>query len=73
MGNSQDKKQALEAKRDELIKRLEAIKQDYRRGLDPDSGERAIQLENADALAEIDRVTREELDRVKKELANLSG
>ncbi len=72
MSDSVNKKQELQAKRDELVERLAAITRDYRRGLDPDSGERAVQLENADALAEIARVTQEELDRIKEELAGLS-
>lgn len=72
MSDSVNKKQELQAKRDELVERLKAITRDYRRGLDPDSGERAVQLENADVLAEIARVTQEELDRIKKELAGLS-
>jgi hypothetical protein len=73
MSDSENKKRELQARRDELVARLDAINQDYRRGLDPDSGERAVQLENADALAEIARVTQVELDRVKEELAGLSG
>ena len=51
----------LIAKRDELKQRLEKIKQDFKKGLDADSGERAVQLENADVLNEIARTTEEEL------------
>ncbi len=51
--------------RDRLKARLNEIKADYGRGLDPDSGERAVQLENAEALNEIQRVTVEELARIE--------
>ena len=62
-------KQHLIAERDRLKDRLLVIKADYQRGLDPDSGERAVQLENAETLSEIQRVTEEELARVEAQLA----
>ena len=71
MSSESDKKSLLLAKRDELRKRLEAIEADYRRGLDADSEERAMQLENAEVLEGIAKATREELDRIEKELAEL--
>lgn len=61
-------KNALIAERNRLREKLDAIEADYKRGLDPDSGERAVQLENAETLAEIQRVTAEELDRVEESL-----
>jgi RNA polymerase-binding transcription factor DksA len=64
-------KQALLAKRDQLVKRLEAIENDYRQGLDADAEEQAIQLENAEVLEGIARAAREELDRIEKELEEL--
>jgi hypothetical protein len=62
----------LEAKRDELQERLDRIKADYRRGLDRDSQEQALELENREVLDEIYRVTGEELARVNAELADCS-
>lgn len=70
------KKNELTQKRDELLQRLDAIKRDYGNGLSADSEEQAQQLENAEVLAEISRVTNEELqkvtvalDRIERELA----
>ena len=39
----------LIAKRDELLNRVESIKKDFRRGLNKDSSEQAVELENAAA------------------------
>jgi hypothetical protein len=64
-------KQSLIKKRDELAERLHAIKEDYQKGLDPDSEERAQQLENAEVLEGIAKATAEELDRIEKQLAEL--
>ncbi|MEZ5504918.1 MAG: hypothetical protein R3F47_20110 [Gammaproteobacteria bacterium] len=70
------KKTELTQKREELLQRLDAIKRDYGNGLSADSEEQAQQLENAEVLAEISRVTNEELqkvtvalDRIERELA----
>lgn len=59
---------ALEAERKRLQDRLDAIKADMARGLDRDSSEQAIELENAEVLQEIARVTQDELDRVEIQL-----
>ncbi|MAT65538.1 MAG: hypothetical protein CMN57_07815 [Gammaproteobacteria bacterium] len=59
-------------RREDLRERLDAIKQDYAAGLDPDSEERAQQLENADVLAAIARSTAEELEEVERLLQGLS-
>ncbi|PID60663.1 MAG: hypothetical protein CSB44_09800 [Gammaproteobacteria bacterium] len=64
-------RQKLEAARERLRGRLEAISKDYRRGLSADSEERATELENAETLAEIQRVTEQELARVEAELEDL--
>jgi len=64
-------KEQLMAKRDELRSRLEAIEADYRRGLDADSEERAVQLENAEVLAGIARAIAEELEQIEAQLARL--
>lgn len=70
------KKQELVHKRDELKQRLDAIQQDYANGLPADFEEQAQQLENAEVLEEISRVTSEELlkvnlalERIEKELS----
>jgi len=55
-----------------LRERLEAIKRDIGRGLDRDSGEQALQLENAEVLDEIGRVTTKELESITSELARLN-
>lgn len=64
-------KSELLAKRDELRNRLDAINADYQRGLDADSEERAQQLENAEVLEGIAKVTLEELQAIEAELAKL--
>jgi hypothetical protein len=71
VSKDEDRKKALLAKRDELRERLEAIERDYRQGLDRDSEEQAIQLENAEVLDGIARATRDELDNIEKKLAEL--
>ena len=71
MSNTENTKMALQAKRDELLERLSNINKDYRQGLDPDSEERAVQLENAEVLDGIANATQEELNRIEKELENL--
>jgi RNA polymerase-binding transcription factor DksA len=65
------KKDELTLKREELLNRLDAIKQDYRNGLSADSEEQAIQLENAEVLEEISRVTNEELQKVTQALERI--
>ena len=64
-------KQQLIEKRDELRARLEAIEKDYRQGLDSDSEERAMQLENAEVLDGIAKSTAEELHRIEEQLAKM--
>lgn len=61
----------LETRRQELVERLEAIKRDYGRGLDQDFEEQAVQLENAEVLREIARVTAEELAKVDRAITAL--
>jgi hypothetical protein len=63
--------EGLEARRQELVERLDAIKRDYGRGLDKDFEEQAVQLENAEVLAEIARVTADELGTVNRAIARL--
>jgi len=66
-----DEKAKLIQRRDALKGRLDAIRKDIGRGLDPDSSERAIQLENAEVLDEIARVAQEELEQIETKLAQL--
>jgi RNA polymerase-binding transcription factor DksA len=68
----QTDKEKLIVKRNELREKLESIEKDYRRGLDPDSEERAVQLENAEVLDGIAKAASEELARIEEELARLS-
>jgi hypothetical protein len=56
-----------------LLARLEAIRADIGRGLNPNSSERAIELENADVLYEIARVAQEELDQVEENLLQIDS
>ncbi|MDH5219045.1 MAG: DUF5320 domain-containing protein [Gammaproteobacteria bacterium] len=62
---------ALQEKRKALKSRLEEIEADYRRGLDADSEERAVQLENAEVLNGIAKAIAEELEAIEKKLAEL--
>ena len=65
------KLEALTEKRDELMKRLADIRRDLRSGLDADSKEQAIELENLEVLQEIARVAEEELGQVTRQIAAL--
>lgn len=69
--NAAAEKARLLARRDELRARLEAIRRDFRQGLDPDSAERAIELENREVLEGIARATAEELERVEQRLRTM--
>lgn len=59
--------------RAELVARVEAIKRDFRSGLSADSAERAIELENADVLSEIQRVSLERIAWIDERLRTLAG
>ena len=67
------KKLELIEKRDALAARLNAINLDFRQGLDRDSEEQAQQLENQEVLAEIARVTAEELNKVDAALLRIEA
>lgn len=67
----ESRKQSLIERRDELVGRLRAINKDYAQGLDSDWEEQATQLENAEVLQEISRVTAEELSKVEQGLERL--
>lgn len=63
----------LLARKEELIERLDAIRLDLGRGLDADSGEQALQLENLEVLQEIRRLAETELAAIDKQLSELPG
>ena len=65
-------KAALLEKKQELEQRLEKIKQDLSSTLNPDFAEQATQLENRDVLYEIQRVTAEQLQDIKKKLNQMN-
>ena len=62
----------LELRRTELQARVDAIRADYRRGLAADSGEQALELENADVLAELERTALEEMATIDAQLIRLA-
>lgn len=59
-----NRKAELEKQRDVLAARLKKINMDFGRGLDRDLEEQAQELENAEVLQEIARITAEELSRI---------
>ena len=61
----------LKQRQEELELRLHAIRGDYQRGLDQDSEEQAMQLENMEVLQEIGRLAEQELADIKEKLAKL--
>lgn len=66
-----DERERLGRRRDELRARLEAIRADYRRGLDADLEEQAVQLENAEVLQGIASAAAAELEQIERRLATL--
>ena len=67
-----DTMQELLDRRDKLVNRLESIETDYRGGLDADSSERAMQLENAEVLSGIAKVAAEEIEKIEDKLAHFA-
>ncbi len=57
--------QELLAKKNELIARLQSIRQDFASGLEKDWEEQAVQLENVEVLNEIARISSEELSKIE--------
>lgn len=66
-------RQELVEERNRLRARLDDIRAEIRQGLDADSEERAIQLENREVLEGIARATIEELARIERRLQELEG
>jgi RNA polymerase-binding transcription factor DksA len=62
----------LRLQRDALRERLEAIRQDYKKGLSADSDDQAIELENAEVLEGIAKAAAEELSRIEDKLSRLT-
>jgi RNA polymerase-binding transcription factor DksA len=69
--NKETEKARLLARKQELVERITAIEQDYRKGLDADSEERAVQLENAEVLEGIGNAAADELAQIEERLAEL--
>ena len=65
-------KEQLLTRKQELVKRLTAIRSDIGKGLAADSKEQAIELENMDVLQEIYRLADEELQSIEQQLADLN-
>ena len=65
------RKAELSARRTELLTRLNAIRKGFGNGLPADFEEQAQQLENAEVLNEISRVTAEELATVESALVRI--
>lgn len=63
----------LLARKEELVQRLKAIRNDLAGGLAADSKEQALQLENMEVIQEIHRLADEELRAVERELAAASA
>ena len=72
MSNTQNEKEQLIEKRNELRARLVSIEKDYRQGLDANSEEQAVQLENAEVQEAIAKSTSDELQRIEEKLAKLT-
>lgn len=71
MNKPTETKEALEARQSELDDRLKSIRKDLASGLDKDSEEQAVQLENFEVLQEIARLAEKELAEVNRRLQAL--
>jgi RNA polymerase-binding protein DksA len=66
-------RQELLRKKEELNARLERITANVRRGLEPDSKERAKQLEDSDVVDALGNEAREELGRISATLQRMDS
>ncbi len=73
MLSNYEKMEDLQNRRKELEDRIQAIKSDIGSGLDPDSEEQAVQLENYEVLLELLRTAESELADVNDKIRNLEG
>ncbi len=60
--------QELKTRQRELTDRIDAIKRDFAQGLDADSKERAVQLQNAEVLNALMLQAQKELNEVNQKL-----
>lgn len=72
MEDNTTERMRLLVRRQELHDRLAAIEADYKSGLDADSEERALQLENADVLEGIGKAAADELAQIEERLQKLN-
>jgi hypothetical protein len=63
-----DSEKSLREKQVELRERVDAIKRDFRGGLDRDFEEQAVQLENADVLNALLKQALTELEEIEQKL-----
>lgn len=68
-----EKMEDLKNKKQELENRILAIEKDLKSGLDPDSEEQAVQLENYEVLLEILRNTEGELKLINEKIFELEN
>lgn len=61
-----DTPEELQVERKRLQKRIEAIKADFHRGLNKDSSERSVELENSEVLNELMRVSEARLSEIEE-------
>lgn len=73
MFSNYEKLDELQYQKCTLEKKISAIKADLKAGLNPDSGEQAIQLENYEVLFEILRTSESELAKINKKLNRLEN
>jgi RNA polymerase-binding transcription factor DksA len=71
MSSQSNKIDELKNRKTELENRMNAIREDIKSGLDPDSEEQAVQLENYEVLLELIKNAESELGEVNEELLRL--
>jgi len=71
--NAQPTVNELRKHRKELLAKIDAIKADFKRGLDKDAGERAVELENAEVLNEILQVSENQVAEINEKLLALGA
>ena len=69
--SSQDNINELNNRKIELEDRIRAIQNDIKSGLDPDSEEQAVQLENYEVLLELLKTAESELSEINERLIQL--
>ncbi|MBI1732306.1 MAG: hypothetical protein HYR49_06005 [Gammaproteobacteria bacterium] len=71
MKNNTESEQALRQKQTELRERVDAIRRDFRSGLDRDFEEQAVQLQNAEVLDALLKQALTELEEIELKLRRL--